>query len=69
VVLTEISMTEPPGSMPKNLRGIAIVQDTKEAVSAMPQSALRNVSVNHCLPLAKMGALLVRLASTRARAV
>ena len=31
----------------------------------MPQSALRNVKVNHCVPLAKIGALLVSLASTR----
>lgn len=46
--------------------GIAIVQDPKDAmVPAMPQSALRNVKVNHCVPLAKIGPLLVRLATTR----
>ena len=46
--------------------GIAIVQDPKEAlVPAMPQSALRNVKVDHCLPLAEMGALLIRLAAKR----
>jgi two-component system chemotaxis response regulator CheB len=45
--------------------GIAIVQDPKEAlVPAMPQSALRNVKVNHCLPLSKIGPLLLRLATT-----
>jgi two-component system chemotaxis response regulator CheB len=31
----------------------------------MPRSALRNVNVDHCLPLAKIGPLLVRLATTR----
>ena len=41
-------------------------QDPKDAlVPSMPQSALRNVKVNHCLPLSKIGALLVRLATTR----
>ena len=50
----------------KSARGIAIVQDPKDAlVPAMPQSALRNVRVNHCVPLAKIAPLLVRLASTR----
>jgi two-component system chemotaxis response regulator CheB len=46
--------------------GIAIVQDPKEALApSMPQSALRNVKVDHCVPLAEIGALLVRLATTR----
>ena len=50
----------------KSLGGIAIVQDPKDAVApSMPQSALRNVKVNHCLPLAKIGPLLVRLATKR----
>jgi two-component system chemotaxis response regulator CheB len=31
---------------------------------AMPRSALRNVKVDHCLPLAEIGPLLVRLATT-----
>jgi two-component system chemotaxis response regulator CheB len=45
--------------------GIAIVQDPKEATApAMPQSALRNVKVDHCVPLAKIGPLLVRLCSS-----
>jgi two-component system chemotaxis response regulator CheB len=46
--------------------GVAIVQDPRDAaVPAMPQSALRNVKVNHCVPLAKIGPLLVQLANTR----
>jgi two-component system chemotaxis response regulator CheB len=50
----------------KGFGGVAIVQDPREAVApAMPRSALRNVKVNHCLPLAKIGPLLVRLATTR----
>ena len=50
----------------KSARGIAIVQDPKDAlVPAMPQSALRNVRVNHCVPLAKIAPLLVKLATTR----
>ena len=50
----------------KSLGGIAIVQDPREALApAMPRSALRNVKVNHCLPLAKIGPLLIRLATTR----
>jgi two-component system chemotaxis response regulator CheB len=50
----------------KSLGGVAIVQDPKDATApAMPRSALRNVKVNHCLPLARIGPLLVRLATTR----
>jgi two-component system chemotaxis response regulator CheB len=50
----------------KSFGGIAIVQDPKEAFApAMPQSALRNVEVDHCLPLAKIGPLLMRLAKSR----
>lgn len=50
----------------KSHGGIAIVQDPKDAlVPAMPQSALCNVKVDHCVPLAEMGAILVRLATTR----
>ena len=45
--------------------GIAIVQDPKDAAApGMPESALRNVKVDHCLPLADIGPLLVRLVST-----
>lgn len=50
----------------KSHGGIAIVQDPKDAVvPAMPQSALRNVKVDHCTPLAEIAPLLVRLAMTR----
>jgi two-component system, chemotaxis family, protein-glutamate methylesterase/glutaminase len=50
----------------KSHGGIAIVQDPKEAVApAMPQNALRNVKVDHCVLLEEMGPLLVRLATTR----
>ncbi|HEV2692197.1 MAG TPA: chemotaxis protein CheB [Verrucomicrobiae bacterium] len=50
----------------KAVGGIAIVQDPQEALApAMPRSALRNVKVDHCLPLAKIGPLLVRLATKR----
>src|SRR5678815_185965 len=47
----------------KRFGGVAIVQDPKDAlVPAMPQSALRNVKVNHCVPLLEIGPLLVRFA-------
>ena len=50
----------------KAFGGIAIVQDPKDATApAMPRSALHNVKVDRCLPLAKIGPLLVRLATTR----
>jgi two-component system, chemotaxis family, protein-glutamate methylesterase/glutaminase len=38
------------------------VQDPKDAAYPdMPQSALRHVDVDHCVPLAAMGSLLVKL--------
>ena len=44
--------------------GIAVVQDPKDAeASGMPKSALRNVQVDHCLPLAEIPLLLIRLTS------
>jgi two-component system chemotaxis response regulator CheB len=50
----------------KSNGGIAIVQDPTEAIApAMPQNALRNVKVDHCVSLAEIGPLLVRLATTR----
>ena len=43
--------------------GIAIVQDPAEAdYPSMPKSALRNVDVDHVLPIAEIGPLLDRLA-------
>jgi two-component system chemotaxis response regulator CheB len=42
--------------------GLTMVQDPKDAAYAgMPQSALDNVGVDFCLPLAEMGEALVRL--------
>ena len=47
----------------KTRGGVAVVQDPKDAeASGMPGSALRNVQVDHCLPLAEIPALLIRLA-------
>jgi two-component system chemotaxis response regulator CheB len=52
----------------KSRGGIAIVQDPLEALDAgMPRSALRNVDVDHCVPLAEMPALLVKLTHARIR--
>lgn len=49
--------------------GLAIVQDPEEAVSAsMPRSVMAHIAVDHCLPLAEIAPLLVRLVSERAQA-
>jgi two-component system chemotaxis response regulator CheB len=46
----------------KQLGGIAVVQDPKDAlVESMPQNACTHVRVDHCLPLSRIPALLVRL--------
>jgi len=51
----------------KTRGGIAVVQDPKDALApGMPESALRNVQVDHCLPLAEIPALLIGLAKKRA---
>jgi two-component system chemotaxis response regulator CheB len=48
----------------KQLGGTAIVQDPQEALApSMPRSAMRQVRVDHCLPVAEIAPLLVRLAS------
>ena len=48
----------------KHFGGIAIVQDPSEArFPSMPQSALRNVHVDYCLPLREIAPLLVKLAN------
>jgi two-component system chemotaxis response regulator CheB len=49
----------------KRLGGTAIVQDPQDALApSMPRSALRQVEVDHCLPLAEIAPLLARLTST-----
>jgi two-component system chemotaxis response regulator CheB len=46
----------------KRLGGTAIVQDPAEAmVAAMPRNALEHVKVDHCVPVAEIPGLLVRL--------
>lgn len=46
----------------KRLGGTAIVQDPREALApSMPRSALRQVRVDHCLPVAEIAPLLTRL--------
>lgn len=50
----------------KRCGGTAVVQDPGEAVQpSMPLSALQHVEVDHCVPLATMGALLGSLANVR----
>jgi two-component system chemotaxis response regulator CheB len=49
----------------KRLGGVAIVQDPLEAfMPSMPQSAMNQVDVDYCLPVAEIAPLLARLAST-----
>lgn len=51
----------------KEQGGTTIVQDPADAMNAsMPRSALAHVAIDHCLPLAGMPQLLVRLAHERA---
>jgi two-component system chemotaxis response regulator CheB len=46
----------------KKCGGITVVQDPKEAAyPEMPQSAINNLEVEHCVPVAEMGRLLERL--------
>ena len=48
----------------KRCGGITIVQDPDEAAFPdMPRTALANVKVDHCLPIAEIGALIRKLAS------
>lgn len=45
----------------KRCGGVAVVQDPGDAAYPdMPQSALDNVDVDHCLPLADIGPLLAQ---------
>jgi len=49
--------------------GLAIVQDPDEAQSAsMPRSVMAHMTVDHCVPVAAIAPLLVRLVSERAQA-
>jgi two-component system chemotaxis response regulator CheB len=54
----------------KQCGGVAIVQNPEEALyPGMPRSALENVLVDHCLPLAEIASLLVRLAHAPVQAI
>jgi two-component system, chemotaxis family, protein-glutamate methylesterase/glutaminase len=47
--------------------GVAVVQDPAEAAAPeMPLNAMRNLEVDHCVPVAEIGPLLVKLATTDA---
>ena len=49
----------------KQLGGTAVVQDPHEALApSMPASAMRQMRVDHCLPVAELAPLLARLTST-----
>ena len=51
----------------KKLGGTAIVQDPEEALfPSMPANALKHVTVDHCVPLAEIAPLLIRLVQTPA---
>lgn len=46
----------------KKCGGVTVVQDPKDAAYPdMPQSAINNMKVDHCLPIAEMGPLLEKL--------
>jgi two-component system chemotaxis response regulator CheB len=48
----------------KRCGGVTVVQDPRDAAySAMPMSALANVDVDFCVPIAEMGPLLTKLVS------
>jgi len=50
----------------KRCGGITIVQDPKDAAyPEMPQSAIDNVKVDYCVPIAEMGGLLEKLTQQR----
>jgi two-component system, chemotaxis family, protein-glutamate methylesterase/glutaminase len=52
----------------KRCGGVAIVQDPDDAlVPDMPSNALDHVDVDHCVPLAEMAALLLKLVAQPAR--
>ncbi len=50
----------------KNHGGVAVVQDPADAeVPSMPESAMRNVEVDHVVPIAEMAELLTRLSNEK----
>jgi two-component system chemotaxis response regulator CheB len=50
----------------KRCGGVTVVQDPKDApYPGMPQSALNNLAVDHCVPIAEMGVLLETLVKER----
>src|SRR4051812_47469401 len=52
----------------KKCGGVAVVQKPEDAaVRSMPESALHHVEVDHCLPLDKIGPLLIRLAGEKVK--
>lgn len=52
----------------KRCGGVTVVQDPRDAAySGMPQSALDNLNVDHCVPLSEMGPLLARLVAQAPR--
>jgi two-component system chemotaxis response regulator CheB len=47
----------------KRCGGVAVVQDPRDAsYPSMPANALKNVAVDHCIPVSEMAGLLARLA-------
>ncbi|MFL6211585.1 MAG: chemotaxis protein CheB [Pyrinomonadaceae bacterium] len=51
----------------KQRGGVAVVQDPREALySGMPSSAVKNVKIDYCLPLAEIGPLVAQLARAEA---
>src|SRR5215207_239744 len=66
VVLTGALDDGTAGLLAVGMRGgICVVQDPQDALYAgMPQSAIDNVEVDHVVPLAEMGELLMQLAQT-----
>lgn len=52
----------------KRCGGVTVVQDPKDAeYPEMPENADRNLDVDHCVPLAGMGGLLVKLVNGKPR--
>jgi two-component system chemotaxis response regulator CheB len=52
----------------KQRGGLAVVQDPADAFSAgMPRSAMQNVEIDYCVPLAEIAPLLMRLLNERVR--